>query len=105
MEETRPPGRAATTLEVAMSPGCPRILVVEDSPDSRWALCLLLELRGYHVQEAGDGQEGVRKALAWHPDAAVVDIGLPLLNGYEVARQVKAALGGGIRLVALTAYG
>jgi len=66
---------------------------------------MLLETRGYCVQEAGDGQEGVRKALDWKPDVAVVDIGLPLLNGYEVARQVKAALDDRIRLIALTAYG
>ena len=81
-----------------------RVLVVEDNPDSRCALRVLLELHGFQVQEAGDGQEGLRKALDWHPDAAVVDIGLPVLDGYEVARQVKAA-GHATRLIALTAYG
>lgn len=70
-----------------------------------WGIRLLLEMRGFQVEEAGDGPEGVRKALDWHPEVAVVDIGLPVFDGYEVARQLKAALGGGIRLIALTAYG
>ena len=87
-----------------MSPASGRVLVVEDNPDARLALHLLLELRGYDVEEAEDGPRGVRKALDWQPDVAVVDIGLPVFDGYEVARQVKAALGG-IRLIALTAYG
>jgi CheY-like chemotaxis protein len=80
----------------------PRVLVVEDMPAIRKMLRLFLEANGFQVEEAGDGPEGVRKALDWHPDAAVVDIGLPRLNGYEVARRVKAALGRGIRLIALT---
>src|SRR5438067_13523369 len=82
-----------------------RVLVVEDNPDSRLSLHLLLEMRGYDVEEAEDGLRGVRKALDWQPDVAVVDIGLPVFDGYEVARQLKAALGGSIRLIALTAYG
>jgi CheY-like chemotaxis protein len=82
-----------------------RVLVVEDNPDSRLSLLILLEMRGYDVEEAGDGLRGVRKALAWQPAVAVVDIGLPVFDGYAVARQLKAALGGSIRLIALTAYG
>jgi CheY-like chemotaxis protein len=53
---------------------------------------------------AADGLRGVQQALAWRPEVAVVDIGLPLLDGYEVARRVRAALGEGIRLIALTSY-
>jgi DNA-binding response OmpR family regulator len=49
--------------------------------------------------------EGVEKALAWRPDVAVVDIGLPRLNGYQVARRLRAALGGQIFLIAHTGYG
>ena len=89
----------------ALSVASRRVLVVEDNPDSRLSLHILLEMRGYEVEEAEDGLRGVRKALAWQPDVAVVDIGLPVFDGYEVARQIKAALGGGIRLIALTAYG
>jgi CheY-like chemotaxis protein len=77
---------------------------VEDNPDGREALRILLEIWGYTVEAAGNGLEGVRKAITWHPDAAVVDIGLPLLDGYEVARRLKN-LDNHILLVALTAYG
>jgi two-component system, sensor histidine kinase len=82
-----------------------RVLLVEDNPDGRTMLRLLLELYGHIVEEAADGLDGVEKALAWRPEVAVVDIGLPLLDGYEVARRLKAALGGRVVLIALTAYG
>ena len=81
-----------------------RILVVEDQPDSRESLRVLLELWGHEVREAGDGLEGVEKALSWGPDAAVVDIGLPLLDGWQVARRVRDLLHDGILLIALTGY-
>jgi CheY-like chemotaxis protein len=81
-----------------------RILVVEDNPDGREALRLLLCLLGFSVEAAPDGVRGVQKALAWHPDAAVIDIGLPALDGFEVARQIRASLGSEVFLVALSAY-
>jgi CheY-like chemotaxis protein len=87
------------------SPARRRVLVVEDHPDGRDVLRLMLELYGFQVEEACNGVEGVQKAVTWQPDVAVVDISLPLLNGYEVARQIKAAVPGRIRLIALTAYG
>ena len=86
------------------SPAPPaRILIVEDNPEGRETLRILLGLWGYQVEAAADGAEGVRKALAWRPDAAVVDLGLPLLDGFQVAREVRSCLGGGILLIALTA--
>jgi CheY-like chemotaxis protein len=80
-----------------------RILVVEDHADSRDSLRLLLECWGHEVEVAEDGPRGLERALAWRPDVAVVDIGLPSLDGYEVARRVRDALGGGVFLIALTA--
>src|SRR5262249_43756013 len=68
-----------------------RALVVEDQPDTRTTLGLLLEMSGYEVRLAADGAEGVRIALTWRPDAIVSDIGLPVLDGYELARRVRAA--------------
>ena len=59
---------------------------------------------GHEVHEAADGAAGVAAALALQPDVCFIDIGLPELDGYEVARRVKAARPG-IRLVALTGYG
>jgi DNA-binding response OmpR family regulator len=81
-----------------------RVLLVEDDDHLRVALRLLLEDRGHTVEEADDGLEGVRKALAWRPDVAVVDVELPLVDGYGLARRVRAALGDGVRLIALTGH-
>jgi two-component system CheB/CheR fusion protein len=64
------------------------VLIVEDDADVRNSLRLLLEVRGHEVTVAADGLRGVDLALARRPDAAVVDISLPLLNGYEVARRL-----------------
>lgn len=80
------------------------ILLVEDNADSRESLRVILESYGHQVVTAADGVEGVRKAVSSHPRVAIVDIGLPQLTGYEVARQVRANLGDGIFLIALTAY-
>lgn len=82
-----------------------RVLIVEDNPDSRETLEMLLELWGHDVTSAADGGRGVRQALACRPEVAIVDIGLPVLDGYEVARQIRQAYGGSVFLVALTAYG
>ena len=82
-----------------------RVLVVEDNPDGRASLRMLLRMWGHQVEVAGDGATGVLEALSWRPDVAVVDIGLLVLDGYGVARQVRAALGRGVFLIALTGYG
>jgi CheY-like chemotaxis protein len=81
-----------------------RILVVEDNPEGREMLCTLLEVRGHQVAAAENGLQGVQKALAWRPEIAIIDIGLPLLDGYQVARRVRAVLGEQILLIALTGY-
>jgi CheY-like chemotaxis protein len=81
-----------------------RVLVVEDLPDHRKTLRWLLEKWGYVVAEAADGLAGVEEALAWHPRVALVDIGLPSLDGYQVARQVREALHGEVVLIAVTGY-
>jgi CheY-like chemotaxis protein len=78
---------------------------VEDNPETRESLRLLLSLSGHEVREAADGPEGLRLALEWRPDAVVCDIGLPRLDGWQVARRVRQALGPGVLLVALTGYG
>ena len=83
-----------------------RILIVDDNADGRETLAMMLGLHGHEVHEAVDGPTGVEAALAWKPDAAIVDIGLPGFDGYEVARRIRAAAKGvAIRLVALTGYG
>ena len=83
-----------------------RILVVEDSADSREALTYLLKLKGHQVYEAADGSSAVETIGRERPDLALIDIGLPGLDGYDVARQVRAQPGGqDVVLIALTGYG
>jgi two-component system CheB/CheR fusion protein len=65
----------------------------------------LLTGTGHEVHEAADGLAGLYQALALRPDAAVIDIGLPGLDGYEVARRIRAGGDAGVLLVAVTGYG
>ncbi|WP_146209915.1 response regulator [Vitiosangium sp. GDMCC 1.1324] len=82
------------------------ILLVEDNPDIRETLRDLLELHGHRVEEASDGRSAVELVLSQHPQVALVDIGLPELDGYKVAELVRASANGAdTRLVALTGYG
>lgn len=81
------------------------ILIVEDHKDGREMLRLVLELWGHQVEVAVDGREGVEKALTAPPEIALVDIGLPQLDGYQVAQRLRNELGSRIFLIACTAYG
>jgi PAS domain S-box-containing protein len=83
-----------------------RILVVEDYADARDAIRALLEQAGHSVELAGSGGEGVDKAVELRPDVALIDVGLPGLDGYEVARRIRRAPAGkDMLLIALTGYG
>jgi signal transduction histidine kinase/ActR/RegA family two-component response regulator len=95
--------------ETAQRPSSPvefpaRVVLVEDGEDIRDLLKELLEMEGHAVFTASDGPTGIERILAIDPDIAFIDIGLPDLDGYEVARQVRAN-GSRTRLVALTGYG
>jgi CheY-like chemotaxis protein len=80
------------------------VLIVEDDVDARGALRALLELDGYRVDDAGDAVEGLGIVRTTPPDVAVIDIGLPGTDGYELARQIRAE-GRRVHLVALTGWG
>jgi len=80
------------------------VLIVEDNADGRETLCALVEILGHEVEGAADGVQGVEKALAWRPEVALIDIGLPRLDGHQVARQLRAAFGRDVFLIAHTAY-
>jgi DNA-binding response OmpR family regulator len=69
--------------------GTTRILVIEDHIDGARALQLLLQSMGYEVAVAHTGIDGVRMAMEWEPDVVISDIGLPGLDGFEVARQLR----------------
>ena len=82
-----------------------RVLIVEDNDDAREMLKVLLEHEGHEVYEAVDGTEAVRAASRLRPDLALVDVGLPIIDGYEVARFIRRQDYQPQRLVALTGYG
>jgi CheY-like chemotaxis protein len=79
------------------------ILVLND--DARVSLYQLLELEGHRVTAARDGASALDHVRAEPPDVALIDLGLPGMDGYELARRIRADVGEGIRLVALTGYG
>jgi len=90
----------------AAAVGKQTILLIEDNDDGREMMATMLESFGYPVLQAHDGLEGVRIAGAQLPDVALVDIGLPGIDGYEVARRLRAdPHTREIRLIALTGYG
>jgi signal transduction histidine kinase/CheY-like chemotaxis protein len=90
----------------APAPARLRILLVDDNEDVREMLRVQLTMQGHEVHEAADGAAGAELAASLNPDVALVDIGLPGLDGYEVARRIRAhADGRPIRLIALTGYG
>nr|WP_307736162.1 response regulator [Massilia pinisoli] len=96
----------APAPEAALEAGKPTVLLIEDNDDGREMMATMLGTFGYPVLQAGDGLEGVRMACAHVPDVALVDIGLPGIDGYEVARRLRQeAATSGVRLIALTGYG
>ena len=83
----------------------PKILLVEDNEMNRDMLSRRLERRGYQVVIAVDGVEGVRMAQAEAPALILMDMSLPVLDGWEATRQIKAAPAtGDIPIIALTAH-
>jgi len=83
-----------------------KIVVVEDIADARNMLVALLEADDYEVLSAADGQAGLELILRERPDLAIVDIGLPKMDGYEVAKHVRASIAPeALTLVALSGYG
>lgn len=82
-----------------------RILVVDDNRDAADSLAMMLRLMGHEVQTAHDGVEGVQAAATFRPDVALLDIGMPKMNGYEVARHIREQpWGKELLLVALTGW-
>jgi PAS domain S-box-containing protein len=83
-----------------------RVLVVDDNVDTVFSFSMLLKASGHDVRPAHDGPTAVQAALDYRPDVVFLDIGLPGLNGYEVAKQIRQhPVLKGVVLVALTGYG
>jgi len=84
----------------------PRILVVDDNRDGANSLALLLQAMGHDTRTAHDGLEAVEAATTFRPEVMLLDIGLPRLNGYEVARRIRAQpWGAHMVLIAQTGWG
>ncbi|HEY5801700.1 MAG TPA: ATP-binding protein [Burkholderiaceae bacterium] len=83
-----------------------RVLLIEDNLDGRMMLSMGLGMHGHQVFEAGNGPDGIELAVAHNPDVAVIDIGLPGMNGLEIASALRRDIRTRhIRLIALTGYG
>ncbi|WP_167772810.1 response regulator [Ramlibacter humi] len=83
-----------------------RVLVVEDNPDGLETLVALLEMLGYEAAGAKDGREAVDKAAEFRPAVVLLDLGLPVMDGYEVARTLRAdPRHEGVFIAALTGWG
>ncbi|HXR90604.1 MAG TPA: ATP-binding protein [Steroidobacteraceae bacterium] len=94
----------APRIEVATQPR--RVLLIEDNRDARETFRMMLELAGHEVLEAAEGQAGLELLKSALPDIAVIDVGLPGLNGYEIASRFRQEpQSNRVMLVALTGYG
>lgn len=83
-----------------------RVLLVDDNEDARELLGGLLEIQGYQVRMAGDAPGALEIAATWSPQIIVLDLGLPEVDGWELARQLRQIEGlAQARIVALTGYG
>ena len=81
------------------------ILIVDDNEDVRRSLCRLLQVCGFQATAVGDGPAALTAAAAIRPRVVLVDIGLPGMDGYELARQLRIAHPVGQQLIAITGYG
>ncbi len=82
----------------------PRILIVEDNPDLAYGLRTGLEIEGYEVQVAEDGETGLERARAWSPDLVMLDLMLPGMDGYRVLKTLREG-GSDVPVLILTARG
>ena len=94
--EAPPPGKARYRH---------RVLVVDDYPDATQAMCMLFTQLGHCCRQATTGQRAIDEASAFQPDIVLLDIGLPDLSGYEVARTLRQLRGREIYIAALTGWG
>jgi CheY-like chemotaxis protein len=100
------PTEAAPAADAPAASAGLRILVVDDNQDSACSMTLLLQLQGHEVSVAHAGQAALKVADEFRPDVILLDIGMPGMNGYEVARQLRAQQAfAETLLVAVTGYG
>ncbi|MBN9522717.1 response regulator [bacterium] len=104
--EDRPASPGAQENTASATAAGRRILVVDDNADAADSMAVLLGLHGHTVRTAADGEAAIAAAAEFHPDVVLCDIGLPGMNGYEVARRLRTVPGlAETRFIALTGYG
>jgi PAS domain S-box-containing protein len=90
----------------ARANGVLKVLVADDNRDAAETLGMLLSVAGYEVEMCHGGSEAIGKIASWRPNVAILDIGMPVVDGFEVARRVRAEnWGSQVRLIALTGWG
>lgn len=83
-----------------------KILVVDDNRDAALTMAMLLRITGNKIEMAHDGHEAVQRAVTFQPDLVLLDIGMPVMNGYDACRAIRQQVGGDrVRIVALTGWG
>jgi len=100
LADARPSAADSQPRSLAM----PRILIVEDNPDLAYGLRTGLEIEGYDVQVAEDGETGLDRARSWTPDLVMLDLMLPGMDGYRVLRTMREG-GSDVPVLILTARG
>jgi CheY-like chemotaxis protein len=100
------PAQSARSAPAGSKPASAKqVLVVDDNADAAETLSQLLELVGHVARTAKDGASALASFDACRPDVVLLDIGLPDLDGYEVARRIRSRAGNTVKLVALTGWG
>lgn len=90
----------------APAPSAPRILLVDDNVDASLILSMSLQLEGFAVERRASGQAALEQTPSWQPQAILLDISMPGMDGYETCRQLREQPGGqGVVIIALTGYG
>ena len=80
------------------------VMVVDDADDIRELICMQLRRKGYEVVEATNGQQAVELATLSHPGLILMDLSMPVMDGYEATRRIKSLPGlGGVTIVAISA--
>ena len=95
-----------TAVSIDGTPRRFKILVVDDNHDSALSLAMMLSIMGHETRTSYDGESAVSHAEEFLPDVVLLDIGLPILNGYEVAQRIReSAWGASMFLIAVTGWG
>ncbi|HSQ65578.1 MAG TPA: PAS domain S-box protein [Polyangiaceae bacterium] len=104
--DVRGSGRATPSVEVGASSSAKRVLVVDDVADTADLLAELVEVEGHEARIARSGSAAIELAAAYHPDVVLLDLGMPGMDGYEVARRLREKQGGErTTIIAVTGYG